>query len=237
MYERHLTNFYSDRLSRELALETSGTGGHPVIMFPTSQGSYLQNFDFGLNNSVAGLILSNKVTLYNIQTLDSENLYNESITPQERIARFAAYEEFLSEEFFPEIARRHHTDRVAVAGASFGGFHAANATFRFPWQISHCICMSGAFSVRGFMDGYHDDLVYYNSPREFMRGEESWKFQHLKIILSTSDGDICLDKTREMASILSEKQIGYWYDEQKWISHDWPLWLMVFPQVMNTFFN
>jgi len=39
-----------------------------------------------------------------------------------------------------------------------------------------------------------------------------------------------------MAKILSSKGINYWYDEKKWISHDWPLWRMVFPEFIGAFF-
>jgi enterochelin esterase-like enzyme len=38
-----------------------------------------------------------------------------------------------------------------------------------------------------------------------------------------------------MAGILTEKGINHWYDEQKWIDHDWVLWRMVFRNLLEGF--
>jgi esterase/lipase superfamily enzyme len=59
----------------------------------------------------------------------------------------------------------------------------------------------------------------------------------MHIVLSTSDQDICKEKNVEMAEILRIKGIDFWYDERKWIGHDWPLWRMVFPTFIGTFFS
>lgn len=83
------------------------------------------------------------------------------------------------------------------------------------------------------MDGYSEGLVYFNCPRKFVKNDEAWKYQHMQIVLSTSDWDICLEQTREMARILTEKGINFWYGERKWIKHDWPLWRIVFPQFVE----
>ncbi|RZJ29983.1 MAG: esterase, partial [Chryseobacterium sp.] len=133
--------------------------------------------------------------------------------------------------------KTHNTHRVAVAGASFGGYHAANFAFRYPDLVSHLFCLSGAFSIRNFMDGIQDELVYFNCPDEFVKNDEAWKYKHMHIVLSTSDRDICLEPTRRMAGILTAKGINHWYDEQKWIDHDWVLWRMVFPTFIGRFFG
>ncbi len=229
--------FYSHILQRELQVEVTGTYGYPIIMFPTSRGSYLQNHDFHLNESIQWFTEQGKVKLYNIETLDTENLYADWLSPQQRIWNFEKYVQFLIQEFVPFVQRLHQCHRVAVAGCSFGGYHAANFAFRFPDVVSHLFCLSGAFSIRSFMDGYSDDLVYFNSPDEFVPNDYAWKYKHMHIVLSTSDQDICLGKTQTMAKILQSKGINYWYDEQKWISHDWPLWRMVFPMFIGRFFS
>lgn len=231
------TNYYSHFLGKSVNIEITGHFGYPILMFPTSKGSYTQNHDFGLNDSISWLIDQGKIKLYNIQTNDEDSLYNREIHPDERIQRYQNFVGFITQEYIPYIQKLHSTHRVAVAGASFGGYHASNLAFRFPDLFSHLFCLSGAFTIRSFMDGYDSDLVYFNCPIEFMRHDESWKFQHMNIILSTSDEDICREGTLEMANILNEKEIPHWYDEQKWISHDWPLWKMVFPNFIGTYFS
>lgn len=231
------SDYYSNILGLHIPVEITGHYGYPVIMFPTSQGSYTQNNDFHLNGSVSWLVEQGKIKLYNLQTIDSRSFYDDGIPPQERIRNYERYVQFLVQEFVPYIQKLHQTHRVAVAGASFGGYHAANLAFRFPDLVSHLICLSGAFSIRNFMDGYSDDLVYFNCPNEFVKNDEAWKYRHMHIVLSTSDQDICRDKNIDMAELLRAKGIDFWYDERKWINHDWPLWRMVFPMFMGRFFS
>lgn len=40
------TDYYSHILGMSLQVEVTGHFGYPIIMFPTSQGSYTQNADF-----------------------------------------------------------------------------------------------------------------------------------------------------------------------------------------------
>ena len=156
----------------------------------------------------------------NVETIDKLSFYDKNISPEQRIHHYELYVKFLIMEFVPYIQKLHAEHRVAVAGASFGGYHAANFAFRFPDVVSHLFCLSGAFSIRNFMDGFSNELVYFNCPREFVRNDEAWKYKHMHIVLSTSDEDICLEPTREMAGILASKGIDHCYDEQKWIAHD-----------------
>lgn len=230
------TDFYSHILGMSVKVEVTGHYGYPIIMFPTSQGQYTQNNDFKLNESISWFVDNGRVKLYNVQTIDKYSFYDKGISPEQRIRNYELYMQFLIQEYIPYIQKLHSEHRVAVAGASFGGYHAANFAFRFPGVVSHLFCLSGAFSIRNFMDGFSNDLVYFNCPREFMRNDEAWKFKHMHIVLSTSDQDICLEPTKEMAGILASKNIDHWYDEQKWISHDWPLWNMVFPIFIGRFF-
>ena len=231
------TDYYSHIMGISVNVEITGHYGYPILMFPTSNGSYMQNHDFKLNESINWLVEEGKVKLYNLQTIDAQSFYNEHLSPQDKIRNYELWNRFLVEEYIPHIQKEHSTHRVAVAGASFGGYHAANFAFRFPDLVSHLFCLSGAFSIRNFMRGYSDELVYMNCANEFVKNDEAWKFNHMHIVLSTSDQDICLGKTQEMAGILREKGINHWYDERKWISHDWPLWRMVFPMFIGTFFK
>lgn len=231
------TDYYSHLLGMSLKVEITGHYGYPILMFPTSQGDYTQNHDFKLNESINWLVKKGHVKLYNIETIDKFSFYDKNIHASERIRNYELYVQFLIQEFVPYLQAIHSQHRIAVAGASFGGYHASNFAFRFPDVISHLFCLSGAFSIRNFMDGYTGESVYFNCPREFIKNDEAWKFSHMQIVLSTSDEDICLEQTKEMAGILASKGINHWYDERKWISHDWPLWRMVFPMFVGRFFG
>ena len=231
------TDYYSHILGRKINIQITGHYGHPIIMFPTSQGSLTQNSDFHLNSSIDYWVDQGKVKLFNLETLDKDNFYADWMSPHDKIRNYEKYVQFLIQEYIPFIQKTHHVHRVAVAGCSFGAYHATNFAFRYPDVVSHLIAMSGAFSIRNFMHGYSDDLVYFNCPEEFMIHDTNWKFKHMHIVLSTSDEDVCLDKNIRMSKILGSKGINHWYDEAKWIKHDWPLWRMVFPKFIGAFFS
>tara|TARA_R110002051_G_scaffold115026_1_gene188048 strand:+ start:49358 stop:50071 length:714 start_codon:yes stop_codon:yes gene_type:complete len=229
--------YYSNILGRNINLEITGHWGHPILMFPSSGGQYTQNSEFGLLGSIMSFIEEGKVKIYNVETIDMLSFYDDHMDSGTKIHNYELYMQFLKSELIPYIQQECNTHRIGVAGVSFGGYHAANTTFRFPDLISHYIGMSAAFNIRSMVPLLDDMRIYYNCPDEFMSHEEGWKYDHIQIVLGTSDWDICLDKNKRMSGILREKGIDHWYDEKKWIDHDWPLWKMMFPEYLGTFFG
>jgi len=64
MNERYI-RWYTPWLSREFEMLAFGNGGGlPLIIFPTSFGSYYQNKDFGLVGSVSEFVDAGRVTVY-----------------------------------------------------------------------------------------------------------------------------------------------------------------------------
>ncbi len=228
--------YYSNTLGRNINVEVTGHWGHPILMFPSSGGQFTQNTDFGLTDSVMQFVEEGRVKLYNVETLDMLSFYHDHMISEEKIHNYELYMQFLRNEMIPYIQGECNTHRVAVAGVSFGGFHAANTAFRFPDLVSHLIAMSAAFNIRNMAQMSDDMRIYYNCPDEFMQNEEGWKYHHMQIVLGTSDWDICRDKNLHMSGILNAKGIDHWYDEKKWTPHDWPLWKMMFPEYIDRFF-
>lgn len=237
MAQVQYTDYYSHILGKSIQVEITGHWGYPILMFPTTKGSFVQNRDFGLNDSAKWFTENGKVKLYNIETLDAENIYNKSIHPNERIWRYELYHRFLTEEYIPYLQKQHKTHRIAVAGCSFGAYHAANLGFRNPDTTSHIISMSGAFSVRDFMKGGTSELIYFHSPEEFMKYEQSWRYNHINVMLGTTEWDGLKSDNQRMATILTERRINHYYDEKKWAKHDWPIWRQMFPEYLGRYFS
>lgn len=228
--------YFSNILDRFINVEVTGHWGHPILLFPSSYGTYTQNRDFGLNDTVMQFVEEGRIKLYNVQTIDGLTFYADELPSEIKIHNYEQYVRFLTTELIPFIQRECSTHRIAVGGCSFGGYHAGNIAFRFPDLVSHLFSMSGVFNIRN-MTPLSDDLrIYLNCPDEFMNNEEAWKYNHMHIVLNTSEWDICKPQNQKMAGILSEKGIGHWYDEKHWIAHDWPLWKMVFPHYIATYF-
>ena len=139
------------------------------------------------------------------------------------------------EEILPGAIRETGHNRIAVAGCSFGGYHAANFAFRHPAFTSHCFSMSGIFDIRSFTDGYYDDNVYFNNPVDFIPGDNDPALWRMSIVLGTADRDICRGQNESMSRILSAKDIHHWLDIRNDRDHDWPVWREMFPHYLSLF--
>ena len=150
MNERYI-KWHTPYLSREFEMLAFGDGGGlPLILFPTSFGSYYQNKDFGLVGSVSGYVDAGKVTVYCPDAIDLESFYNKAIHPADRMRTHNAYENVIVRDVFDLARRECNCHRVAVSGASLGAYHAGNIAFRHPDLVSHLISLSGSFDISDF---------------------------------------------------------------------------------------
>lgn len=210
-----------------------GDRGYPVVIFPTTMGRYFESKDFGLIESVAWFIDQGLVQIYCPDSFDKLSWYNKKIHPAQRVRNHIWYDKMATEEIVEKIRWNTGTGRVCVSGASFGGFHAANFAFKHPELVSHLFSMSGSFDIRQFMDDYYDDNVYFNNPVDFLPGLNHPDLWKMKIILGTSEWDICLDGNRKLSEILNSKGIEHWLDLRGWKAHDWPLWKEMLPHYLS----
>jgi esterase/lipase superfamily enzyme len=230
-------HFFSHILGRSMEVAITGHWGRPILMFPTSMGSVYQNRDSGLLKSIEHEINIGKVKVYNVETIDGDSFYNKGMHPGQKIYNYELYTKFLLEELIPFIQKECSTHRIGIVGCSFGAFHALNMALKYPDLFDFAIGMSGQYDIKSFLNGHYDDFVYFNNPVDYMQNAESWKFNHLRIVLGTSDWDICRDGTLNLSQILGNKKINHWFDEKRWAKHDWPLWNMAFPEYLNKVIN
>jgi len=226
--------WYSEQLSADIEMLVYGDRGYPVILFPTSMGRYYQNKDFGLIDSAAWFIQEGLVKIYSIDTIDSLSWYNKHIHPADRVRNHIHYDQMLYHELVPRAMYETGVGKVCVAGCSFGGYHAANFAFKHPDKVSHLFSMSGAFDIRGQLDGFYNDDVYYNNPVDFVSNSSDSAIWQLKIILGTSEHDICKDANVNLSGILNQKGIPHWLDIRPNAVHDWPVWREMFPHYLST---
>ena len=114
-----------------------------------------------------------------------------------------------------------------------GGFHAGNFFFRRPDLFDTLLALSGLYYAGYFFPNYHEQLIYDNSPYDFLRQMPAdhpyWDiYRHRRIILCVGQGsweDELLDSTRQMDALLKEKNVPAWIDYWGFDSaHDWAWW-------------
>jgi esterase/lipase superfamily enzyme len=225
--------WYSPHLGTDIEMMTYGDRGYPLIIFPSTMGRYYESKDFKLIESIRWFIEQGLVQVFCPDSIDKFSWYNRAIHPAEKVRNHIQYDKFIRWELVERIRYNTGTHRIAVSGASFGGFHAANFAFRHPDVVSHLFSMSGAFDIRSFMNGYFDDNVYFNNPVDYLQNLNHGDLWRMKIILGTSEWDICRPANEQLSAILQSKGIKHWLDMRGWESHDWALWRAMFPHYLS----
>ena len=226
--------WYSPTLSKEIEMLVFGHAGYPVVLFPTTMGRFYECKNMQLIESAKWFLEEGLVQIYCPDSVNELSWYDKGIHPADRVKNHMVYDQFIMEEVVNPICNDRGIQKVAMAGVSFGGYHAANFAFKHPERVSHMFSLSGSFDIKSFLDGYYDDNVFYNNPVDFLPGSDHSELWNMKIILGTSDWDICLEANQNLAKILTDKNIPFWFDERKWADHDWPIWRQMFPHYLST---
>lgn len=225
--------WHSAHLGRETEMLVFGHAGYPVIVFPTSMGSYHENKDQQLIASAKWYIEQGLIQVYCPSSIDKDSFYNKKIHPVHRIQNHILYDKMVCHEIVERIKGNTAAQKVVVAGCSFGGYHAANFAFRHPGYVSHMFSMSGAFDIKSFMSGFQNEDVYFNSPEDYLYGLEDPQLWQMDIVLGTSNWDICLDANLRLSKVLNSKNVSHWLDIRQDKQHDWPVWREMFPHYLS----
>lgn len=225
--------WYSPTIGTDIRLLSFGTGGIPVLLFPTSMGRYYEAKDRHLIEAAAGLIHAQKCKIYCIDSFDQQSWYNHYCPPNERAYNHSRYDLMILDEVVSRMRNETAVGRIATVGCSFGGYHAANFAFRHPETVSYLFSLSGIFDIRSRLDGYYDDYVYFNNPIDFVPNMDHPDLWKMGIILGTGEHDICRGYNEAMSDVLLEKKVGHWLDIRMGAEHDWPLWLEMFPHYLS----
>ncbi len=206
-----------------------GHAGLPIVVFPTSCGRFFEFEDNGMVEAVRYKLDNGEIQLFCVDSVDSESWYNRDVPPRWRIARHMQYEQYVMNEVLPLVRKLNLNTKLAALGCSFGGYHAANTSFRHPDIFTGFLSMGGAFDVSNFLRGYYDQDCYFNLPTHYLPHlHDSWHFDRYRqntYILATGEWDICLGANRAMADLMRHKGIpvrfDVWGEHSK---HDWPDW-------------
>ncbi len=229
--------WYSPNLGKDIEMLIFGDRGYPVIIFPSTMGRYHESKDFKLIESARWYVEQGLIQIFCPDSIDKLSWYNKDIHPAQRVYNHTCYDRMVEHEIVEKVRWNTGVGKVVVAGASFGGFHAANFAFRHPNLVSHLFSMSGAYSISSFMDGHYDDNVYFNNPVDYLPGLNHPDLYKMKIILGTSHSDICKDKNVHLSNILNSKGVNHVLDFKGWDKHDWPLWRRMFPEYLSAIWN
>lgn len=205
-----------------------GHAGARVIAFPTSRGRFFEWEDRGMVAAISHQLERGHFHLFCVDSVDAESWYAGWKHPGDRAWRQRQYDTYIMTEVEPLTRQRDGHPFMILTGASFGAFHALSIGLRHPDRVHRVLSMSGLTDIRRFTDGFHNDLVYFSNPPEFIANEnDGWRLDHLRrqnVILTAGTTDSLIHGNRELSSVLWSKGIGNALREWDGFAHDWPVW-------------
>ena len=241
---------YSHNLGRDMEYKVYGHAGKPMLVFPCQDGRFFDFEDRGMVDCAREYIDQGRLQLFCCDSND-QNSWSRigDWDNRKRIEQQEAYFRYICDELCPrifEINARcnggHFADGILTAGCSMGGTHALNFLLRRPDIFTGCIAMSGAYNARLFFPDYMDDLVYNNSPVDYIEGMpydhpyvEMYRNRDIIVVCGRGAWEHPMQEdSARLQELFGYKDvpahIEFWgYD----VAHDWPWWLKEFPYYLN----
>lgn len=227
---------YSERLGREMECKQYGHAGRPFLFIPCQDGRFFDFENFKMADAWSPWIESGKVMVFSVDTIDQETWSNLGGDSYWRIRRYEQWIDYIVSEVVPLIRtvsaeRNGYESNPTTFGCSLGALHAANLHFRYPDQFSGVLALSGIYTADYGFPGYMDEVVYRNSPVDYL-GDMPHdhyfldKYRRNQIVICVGTGSWERPETTfRMRDILAVKGVPAWVDV--WggdVFHGWDWW-------------
>lgn len=230
---------YSYNLNREMEFKVYGHRGKPVLFIPCQAGRFYDFENFHMDDVFRPYIDAGEIMVFSIDTIDNETWADHGGDPRQRIEQHERWFNYIVDEMVPQI--RHLAGErnwcqmpIMPFGCSMGAMHAANLFFRRPDLFDSVLALSGVYDSFDSFGDYMDDLVYRNSPCDYMRNFPT-THPYMKLFEKADKFIMCcgqgaweadlLASTKELQAILESKGIhpivDIWGQD---VSHDWYWW-------------
>lgn len=167
---------YAHQLGRSMEFMVYGHAGKPVLAFPSQNGRFFDFYNNGMVGCVAHLIDQGRIQIFACDSIDAESWSDENGDGRHRALMQERYFHYISDELAPRILEINQHDSgvrasgILTTGCSLGGTHALNTMLRNPYTFDATVALSGLYDAKYFFGGYFDDLVYLNSPVDYIQG-------------------------------------------------------------------
>lgn len=232
---------WSPSLWKDVEMKVYGHAGKPILVFPSSGGSFYEYEDFKMVEACQEFINAGSVQFFAVESVDGDTWLHKSKNAEQRAQRHREYENYILTELVPYIRSRSPFHRLMTTGCSLGAFHALNFLCKFPEVFDSAIALSGVYDLRFSMGSFMDDNIYYNSPVHYLANlNDPWVLDRLRgntIIICSGQGaweEETLQDTYNLQKIFESKNIPAWIDI--WghdAAHDWPWWRIQMPYFLD----
>lgn len=225
------TTIESSCLNEDLDVIVYGSGGTPIIVFPSfdfSAGSWETG---GMIDALTELIEAKKIQLFCTDSVDGSSWYARSADLTYRSDRQKAFLEYVQTELLPYVKKASHSRRKPLlVGCGAGATNAAAALLKEPSLYGGLLALSGAFDARFYSDGVTTPDWLSCSPVDLMQGLTAAKLKQLEempiaFVCGQSPDETGAETMRHMDELMAELGIHasfeYWGFD---VSHSWYWW-------------
>ncbi len=238
--------WYSNRIGHEMELKVYGHWGWPILVFPCAGGTFYEFEDFGMTELLRPYIDGGAVKLFTVGSLDNQTWLSQDWDIAKRARRHEDYDNYIVEEVVPFIHdHMHGKTGITAIGCSMGAYHSVNFLLRHPDIFCGTIALSGIYRLRHLIGDYMDDVVYRNSPLDYLPNLNEYghleRLKKSRIMVCVGQGaweNEALPDTRDLKAALDAKGIPAWVDF--WghdVHHDWPWWKKQLPYFLEHLLN
>ncbi len=227
----------SASLGHGMEMKIWGTTGQPVLFIPTEEGRFYDFENYGMLDHCAPWIDSGEIMVCAIDPIDGETYFSQK-NPHERILLHERWLTYITEDVVPLLVEKVREQKgarekvgILAFGCGMGGTHAANLYLRFPFLFNGLLSLSGTFSAANYFPTFRDDLVYLNSPVDYlpnMAEDHPYMkaYRRHRGVICCGQGQGEHPKTvKQMRDVCAEKGIPIWVD--LWgddVTRDWSWW-------------
>lgn len=172
-----------------------------------------------------------RISLFTVGSNGDQSFYDRGAHPAHRSWMQHQWDEYVRWEVIPFIHDRCQGQiPIATMGASLGAYHAANTLFKHPDLVKACYATSGLYDMRGFMDGFYDDNLYFNNPVDYLANQnDPWWHEQIAscdVHIATGHGPWeHPEQAHALTRVLNSKGIPHSFDDWGAMGgHDWPYW-------------
>ena len=243
---RDVVELWSPELGWSPRVIAFGSYGRPVLVFPSSQGRAEDFESNGMVEAVRPLVDAGRVKLYCLDSWDGGSWYRHDLPLEQRARHHEAYERWVVEGAVPFVdADCGGRQEMAVAGCSFGAYHAVNVALRRADLFPLALGFSGVYDLSGLGWGERGTSFHLNNPLWSLGAAQGdhldWLRSRLSLLLVCGQGQWedttgALDSTRALDRLAREK--GLRVETDLWghdVPHDWPSWRAQFAHHLPRF--
>ena len=229
---------YSESLGRTMPMTVYGHAGKPVLFIPCQDGHHYDFANFHMTDTFRDWIEGGRCMVFSIDTIDAETWSAKDANPYDRIRLHERWIDYITREAVPFI-RFWANDKngwdgypgVMTFGCSMGATHAVNLYLRFPDLFDRCLALSGIYNASYFLGDYMDEVVYRNSPTDYMANFPAdhpfiEEYNRHKAVICVGQGAWEEPwSTRMLDERFTALGIHVWVDFWGYdVNHDWPWW-------------